>query len=228
MKNALVVAAHPDDEILGCGGTMAKMAAEGWAVHILILAEGATSRDSARDRDARIDDLSKLARCARQAAGIVGARTVELDAFPDNRMDSVDLLDVVKRVEAAIATHDPQRLLTHGASDVNVDHGIVHDAVIAAARSKPGSRIRELLFFEVLSSTEWRPATSRPSFAPTFFSDISDHLQTKLTALEAYAPEILDFPHPRSLRAVEHLAGLRGATIGVVAAEAFEVGRIID
>jgi LmbE family N-acetylglucosaminyl deacetylase len=228
MKTALVVAAHPDDEVLGCGGTMAKMAAQGWAVHILILAEGATARDETRDVSGRSTELSALARCARDAAAAVGAASVSLANFPDNRMDSVDLLDVVKRIEQEITRHSPIRVLTHGAHDVNVDHGVVHDAVIAAARSKPGGCVRELLFFEVLSSTEWRPPSSRAPFAPTYFSDISDHLPAKLAALRAYGPELLDFPHPRSLRAVEHLAGFRGCTAGVAAAEAFEVGRIVD
>lgn len=227
MKRALVVAAHPDDEILGCGGTMARMAAEGWEVHVLILAEGATSRDSARDRDARVDELSELARCANEAAQIVGAASVELDAFPDNRMDSVDLLDVVKRVEEAIRRWQPERVFTHCAHDVNVDHRVVHDAVIAAARPKPGGCIRELFFFEVLSSTEWRPPTSLPPFAPTCYVDITGQLEAKQAALAAYAPELLDFPHPRSLDAVAALARFRGCTVGVDAAEAFEVGRII-
>jgi N-acetylglucosamine malate deacetylase 1 len=226
-KHALVVAAHPDDEILGCGGTMARLAAEGWDVHVLILAEGATSRDAARDREARGEELSELARCANRAAQIVGAASVELDSFPDNRMDSVDLLDVVKRVEDAIQRRQPERVFTHCSHDVNVDHRVVHDAVIAAARPKPGGCVRELFFFEVLSSTEWRPPTSLPSFAPTYYVDITAHLESKQSALAAYGPELLDFPHPRSLGAVEALARFRGCTVGVGAAEAFEVGRII-
>jgi len=227
MKTALVVAAHPDDEVLGCGGTMARMASEGWAVHILILAEGATSRDPARDAAGRSDELSELKHCAREAADAVGAASLALADFPDNRMDSVDLLDVVKRIEEDIARHRPSRILTHCAHDVNIDHRVAHDAVIAAARSKPGGCVRELLFFEILSSTEWRPPSSLPPFAPTYYCDISEHIAAKLAALAAYGPELLDFPHPRSLRAVEHLAGYRGCTVGVAAAEAFEVGRII-
>lgn len=227
MKSVLVVAAHPDDEILGCGGTMARLAAEGWAVHILILAEGATSRDEIRQRETRSVELSELAVCAQRSADIVGATSLELDAFPDNRMDSVDLLDVVKRVEVAIAAYSPERIFTHGYHDVNIDHRIVHDAVIAASRPKPQGCVLELYFFEVLSSTEWRPPSSAPQFAPTCYVDITEHIETKVDALKAYTPELLDFPHPRSTEAVRALARYRGSSVGVHAAEAFEVGRII-
>ncbi len=227
MNTALVVAAHPDDEVLGCGGTISRLASAGWDVHILILSEGATSRDASRDREARSDSLSELARCAHAAAARLGAASLELGDFPDNRMDEVGLLDVVKRVEAVISRAAPSRVLTHSASDVNIDHRIIHDAVIAATRPKPSSPVRELWFFEVASSTEWRPPASLSPFAPSLFVDISSTLDRKLAALGDYAPEMAAFPHPRSVEALRHLAHWRGATIGVEAAEAFEVGRII-
>ncbi|HTU12674.1 MAG TPA: PIG-L deacetylase family protein [Allosphingosinicella sp.] len=227
MNTALVVAAHPDDEVLGCGGTIARLADEGWAVHILILSEGATSRDDVRDRDARAGELSVLAKCAQAAADRLGAASLHLEDFPDNRMDGCDLLDIVKRIEAAIDRTGAARLLTHSASDVNVDHRMIHDAAIAATRPKPGAPVRELWFFEVPSSTEWRPPTSLSPFSPTLFVDITTSLDRKLAALDDYAPEMAAFPHPRSVEAVRHLAGWRGATVGARAAEAFEVGRII-
>lgn len=222
----LVIAAHPDDEILGAGGFTAKLAAAGEEVHHLIIAEGATSRDEARDAEARGEEMSELARCAKAAGAIVGAASVSLETFPDNRMDGVDLLDVVKVIERHVAQHAPMRVVTHANSDVNVDHRVVHDAVLAATRPQPGNRVRELLFFEIMSSTEWRPPSSLQPFAPDYFVDISDQLERKLAALEAYAPEMREWPHARSVRALEHLARLRGASIGVEAAEAFMVGRI--
>ncbi len=226
-NTALVVAAHPDDEILGCGATIAKLAAGGWDVHIMILAEGATSRYAVRDRNAQAGEMSELARSAQAAGRLVGASSVELHDFPDNRIDSVDLLDVVKTIEETIKRVSPTTVFTHSACDVNVDHRVIHDATIAATRPKPGSGIRELYFFEVLSSTEWRPPSSLPSFAPNFFSDVTDFLGAKLDALGQYEAEMCAFPHPRSIQAVEHLARYRGVSIGVAAAEAFEVGRII-
>lgn len=222
----LVIAAHPDDEVLGAGGTVAKLSAQGEAVHHLILAEGATSRDAVRDTKVRASELSELAHCAHKAGEILGAASVTLEAFQDNRMDSCDLLDVIKVIEQHINERQPERILTHASSDVNIDHRVIHDAVIAATRPQPGNRIRELLFFEVMSSTEWRPPTSLRPFAPSYFVDISDQLAAKLDALRAYAPEMRDWPHTRSIEALEHLARLRGATIGVEAAEAFETGRI--
>jgi len=228
MKNALVIAAHPDDEVLGCGGTIARMADEGWSVSVLILAEGATSRDRSRNRPDRADEVSALAECAARAARILGARDVELADFPDNRMDGVERLDIVKRVEHAIQRVGPSRVLTHRFGDVNVDHDVVHQAVAAACRPTPDSRVAEVLYFEVPSSTEWRFGGALRPFAPDFFVDIDATLARKLQALEAYASEMRPFPHPRSIAAVEHLARWRGAMVGRAAAEAFELGRRIE
>lgn len=225
MSVAMVVAAHPDDEVLGCGGTMARLAAEGWAVHVLIVAEGATSRDRRRDRSVRHEELSELARAAHAANAKLGAASVTLGDFPDNRMDSIDLLDVVKYVEDAIAQHLPSLVFTHHGGDVNIDHRLLHDAVVTACRPTPGSPVQELLFFETASSTEWRPHSSGAPFLPTLFYDISDHLQAKLDALKIYDSEMRPFPHARSLAALEALARWRGASCGVVAAEAFALGR---
>jgi LmbE family N-acetylglucosaminyl deacetylase len=225
MKTALVVAAHPDDEVLGCGGTVARMSSEGWSVHVLIVAEGATSRDSSRDRDARQGELSELARAANAANAILGAASVVLGDLPDNRMDSIDLLDVVKLVESAVSTHRPSLVFTHHVGDLNVDHRVLHNAVVIACRPLPGSCVEELLFFEVASSTEWTPSTSGPAFAPTVFYDITAHLQAKLAALAAYESEMRPFPHARSLKALEALAIWRGASCGFDAAEAFALGR---
>lgn len=225
---ALVVAAHPDDEVLGCGGCMARMADEGWDVHVLILAEGATSRAPSRDRAAAGAELSELFESAQRAGAILGARSVQLETFADNRMDGVELLDVVKRIEVDVERMRPQRVLTHHLGDVNVDHGVVHRAVAAACRPTPGSSVRELLYFEVASSTEWRTAHSARAFEPSLFVDIGTTLARKLDALRAYASEMRPFPHPRSIEAVEHLARWRGATIGRSAAEAFAIGRRIE
>jgi len=225
--SVLVVAAHPDDEVLGCGGTMARLADEGHDVHVFILAEGVTSRAQQRDRETRTSELSELRRCTDAANAILGSASVKVCDLPDNRMDSVDLLDVVKLVEGEIIRHRPQILFTHHGGDVNVDHRVVHDAVVAACRPQPGHPVRQLLFFEIASSTEWRPPGFIGGFLPHCFYDIERYLERKLDALRAYSTEIRPFPHPRSVEAVEHLARWRGATVGCHAAEAFMVGRII-
>lgn len=226
-ESILVVAAHPDDEVLGCGATMARHAARGDSVHVLILAEGVTSRSAKRDRKTARAQLSALARCAEQANSILGASSVSLERFPDNRLDSVDRLDLIKVVEDHVARIAPASVYTHNATDLNVDHRRVHEAVATACRPLPGTTVRRLLFFEVPSSTEWQVPASGAVFTPTVFIDVSKTLKLKIDALEAYATEMREFPHPRSLVAVKHLAKWRGASVGVQAAEAFMLGREI-
>jgi len=225
--NVLVVVAHPDDEVLGCGGTIACLADAGRAVHVLLLADGESSRVGADGSSPEPGSLAARNAAAEHACRILGCASVESLAFPDNRMDGLVLLDVVKQVEARIARHAPATVLTHHGGDVNIDHRVAHEAVIVACRPIPGHSVRELLFFEVPSSTEWRPPPLAESFAPNYFVDVSATLDRKMEALNAYASELRAFPHPRSLIAVDALARWRGATVGVGAAEAFLLGRKI-
>ena len=220
-KRILVIAAHPDDEVLGCGGTIARHADAGDQVQVLIVAEGATSRLLQRDRDVASEELSLLAQAAHEAGEILGAQGVELLDFPDNRLDSIDRLDVIKRIEERIARYQPQVVYLHHAGDVNVDHRRLHEAVVTACRPTPGHPVRRLLSFEVASSSEWQPPGSAPAFQPNWFVDISDQWHRKRDALVAYASEMRPWPHARSLEALEHLARWRGAQVGVEAAEAF-------
>lgn len=222
-KTVLVVAAHPDDEVVGCGGSIARWSQAGCRVHVLLLADGETSR-ATESVDVSPELLKHRQQAARQAAAILGCE-VESLAMPDNRMDELALLDVVKPIETAIGRLQPCTVLTHHVGDVNIDHRVVHEAVLAACRPQPGHPVHELLFFELPSSTEWRPPGSAQPFQPNLFIDITSTLATKLKALEAYANELREFPHPRSMRAVEALARWRGATAGVDAAEAFILGR---
>ena len=217
----LVVAAHPDDEVLGCGASMAKWSNAGIEVNVLIMAEGATSRDKVRNREKRVDELSALAKSARSAGKILGVSSVQLLDFPDNRMDSVDRLEVIKAVEEHIKLLKPVTVVTHHSGDLNIDHRIIHEAVVTACRPKPGNRVRRLLSFEINSSTEWQPLVSAPVFHPNWFEDVSKTLERKLQALEIYAEEMRTWPHSRSLQAVEHLARWRGSSVGYEAAEAF-------
>lgn len=226
-RSALVVAAHPDDEVLGCGGTMAKLQRTGWETHVLILAEGVTSRDDSRDGKLRDAELAQLGQSVNAAHEALQTTTVTTADLPDNRMDSLDLLDIVKLVEARIAETGATRIYTHHSGDVNIDHRITHEAVQAAARPQPAESVKELYFFEIPSSTEWRASGGSGSFNPTLFSDISDQLDLKQVALACYESEMREWPHPRSHEAVKALARWRGATVGCEAAEAFVVGRVI-
>jgi len=225
MSSVLAIAAHPDDEVLGCGATLARHVAEGAQVAVLILADGVGSRErEGPDRDRK---LAERQEAARRACAKLGVTDVTLLGHPDNRMDQVALLDIVQDIERVLGRCQAGVVYTHHSGDVNIDHRRVHDAVMAACRPQPGFLTRQLLFFETPSSTEWRSPASMAPFAPNWFVDVSEYLPLKLAALSAYSDELRDFPHPRSIQAVEHLARWRGASAGVAAAEAFELGRMI-
>ena len=223
MASILVVAAHPDDEILGCGGVLARHAAEGDTVHILIVAEGATARDSERDPHGREAELAALGAAASRAAAAIGAEEPRMLGLPDNRLDTLPLLDVIKPIEAVIEAVAPEIVYTHHAGDLNVDHRIVHQATVTACRPLPGSPVRALYAFETVSSTEWQ--TAGETFRPQRWVDIEPFLDRKLRALNAYQAEMRPFPHARSREAVEALARVRGTAVGLKAAECFVVVR---
>ena len=220
-EKILVIAAHPDDEVLGCGGTIARHADTGDQVNVLIMAEGATSRQLQRDRVQASEELSALEEAAKTAGTILGAAGVELLNLPDNRLDSLDRLDLIKQIENRICCYQPEVIYVHHAGDVNVDHRRLHEAVTTACRPTPGQLVRRILSYEVASSSEWQPPGSGPAFTPNWFVDISGQWNRKREALLAYASEMRAWPHARSLEALEHLARWRGAQVGVEAAEAF-------
>ena len=225
MKTILVIAAHPDDEVLGCGGSIAKHVHDGDEVHVLILAEGMTSRDDTRDRKGREKDITKLKDMANEAHKILGTSSTKLLDFPDNRMDSVDLLDVIKVIENEINEINPEIIYTHHSNDLNVDHRITHQAVFTACRPKPGAMVKKIYCFEVPSSSEWQDPLEGFQFMPNTFVNISNTLEKKLAALKAYESEMKPWPHSRSIQAIEYLARLRGASAGFEAAEAFSLSR---
>lgn len=227
-ETVLTIAAHPDDEILGCGATMARLVEEGHEVHVLIVAEGLTSRDNERSRDIKETELSELARNAHQANEILGVKSLELLDFPDNRMDSIDTLDVIKVVERKISEIKPSIIFTHFVNDLNIDHRVTSDAVVTACRPYPGQLVKEIYFFEVPSSTEWQVSLNNNYFFPNVFFPLSKaQLDKKKQALSAYETEMRDFPHSRSVEAVEALAKWRGASCGHTWAEGFALGRKI-
>lgn len=213
----LVVAAHPDDEVLGCGGTMARHAAEGDAVHILIIAEGATSRIDQGD-----DEVAQLHQFAQKAAETLKSNAPHLSGFPDNRLDSMDHLDVTQEIERHVKEIQPEIVYTHHGGDLNIDHRIVHESVITACRPLPGSSVRQIFSFEAVSSTEWATPAIGLVFRPVHFVDISKYLDVKIDAIKCYGSEICQFPHPRSIEAIKAQAQFRGSQAGMMAAEAFQ------
>lgn len=225
-KRILVVAAHPDDEVLGAGATMARLAAEGHEVHIAILGEGATSRfDERTQADGQL--VRTLDEQSRRAARRVGAVGVTLHQLPDNRFDSVPLLDVIKIVERQIAQLTPAVIFTHHGGDLNVDHQVTNRAVITATRTLPGHPVRELYAFEIPSSTEWAFQQLEPIFRPNTFFDVASTLEAKVEALLEYEGEARPFPHPRSAEALRAIARRWGSVAGCQAAEAFQLIRAV-
>jgi N-acetylglucosamine malate deacetylase 1 len=223
--NVLVVAAHPDDEVLGCGGTIARHTAEGDDVYVLVLGEGITARPRrGGQRDER--SLAELRASASRAAEILRVKQLVLREFPDNRFDCVDLLEIVKVVEEIKAVAAPDIVYTHHWGDLNVDHRRTCDAVLTTFRPLPGERARELWTFEVPSATGWWIPSEAAVFAPNGYFDISTTLDLKIAALEAYHGEIRGYPHPRSSQAVRALAQYRGAQGGTEAAEAMVLVRL--
>lgn len=220
-KTILVVAAHTDDEALGCGGTIARHVAEGDQVHLLFMTDGVGSRDA-------LDEAAKeRQKAAQQAALVLGVTSSTNLYFPDNCMDSVALLDIVKEIEAKIEAIQPQVIYTHHLGDLNIDHQITHKAVLTACRPQPNFCVKEIYAFEVLSATEWNSPNTEP-FMPNVFIDITNHLSTKIKALQAYAEEMREAPHSRSYEHIEVLAKHRGYMVGVEAAEGFMLVRKID
>jgi LmbE family N-acetylglucosaminyl deacetylase len=220
-KRILVVAAHSDDEALGCGGTIAKHAAAGDEVYAVFMTDGVTARHYAS-----VAEANDRQSAASAAARILGLRESFQLGFPDNRMDSVPLLGVVQALEKVLEEVKPGVIYTHHAGDLNVDHRVTHQAVLTACRPMPGSSVNEIYAFEVLSSTEWADP-NQFVFRPSMYIDITDFAHLKQQALVAYALEMRATPHSRS---IEHVCGLgehRGNSVGVAAAEAFEVIRII-
>jgi N-acetylglucosamine malate deacetylase 1 len=218
-ERALCVAAHPDDEVLGAGATLASLADGGCEVHVVVLGEGVGARYEADERPEK--QVRELAQQLRKAASILGAVPHHI-GLPDNRFDSLDLLDVVKLVEEHRDEVDPDLILTHHAGDLNVDHRVTSDAVLTAFRPVPESRPTTILGFETLSSTEW--SIARP-FWPNWFEDASPGLGRKLEAMAAYQHELRQWPHPRSLEGVRAAARRWGMTVGREAAEAFTLLR---
>ncbi len=223
MSTALIIAAHPDDEVLGCGGTIAKFSSSGIKVKVVFLADGISSRTD--DSQTDLDELRRRRAACEKACLILGSEPPIFCDFPDNKMDTISLLSIVKVIENLILEYQPETLLTHHAGDVNIDHQLLHQAVVTACRPQFDHPVRTLLFFEVASSTEWQIPQSAPAFMPNWFEDISAFFDQKVSGMTAYQEELREWPHPRSLKAIEALAKWRGATVGVEAAEAFMLGR---
>lgn len=224
MNKILVVAAHPDDELLGLGGTIRKHVKEGDLVRCLILGEGMTSRNITRELadNNMIEDLHEN---SLKAGQIIGFKDIYFSNIPDNRFDSVDLLDIIKQVEKYIKELNPDIIYTHHYGDLNIDHRRTFEAVLTACRPVGEYSVKEIYVFETPSSTEWNFNSKNSTFTPNVFVDIEETIDDKLRAMSCYETELGVYPHPRSLEALKIIAARWGIVVGKKYVEAFELVR---
>jgi len=228
--NILVVSAHPDDETLGMGGTLKKLAKDN-DIKILFLADGITARKKSGHVNTTAYEVTELEtkkmkkeidlrkQDAIKALRILGVNKTKFLDLADNELDTVPFLKIVKEVEKEIKATKCRAIFTHHHNDLNIDHRIAYEATLTAARPLADSTVDSIISFEAVSSSDWR----RPyKFRPNMFVDISSELKSKLEALKAYKNEIRKFPHPRSKETIEAIARRWGSLYGYKAAEAFE------
>ncbi|MBM7652292.1 PIG-L deacetylase family protein [Neobacillus cucumis] len=214
MRNhVLVIAAHPDDELLGSGGTIKKLINNGYQVTTVIAAKG------------RKEEEHQMKPFMLKANEVLGVEEVIFIELPNLLLESIPLIDIIKKIEDLIKQKDPVMIFTHHYGDLNRDHQVLFQAVLTAARPLPGTEPIEIICFETVSSSEWSPHTNDKEFKPNYFVDITDTIEDKLNSLQHYDVEMRPFPHPRSYEGVRSLAKVRGMTVGVNYAEAFEVIR---
>ncbi|RMF64229.1 MAG: PIG-L family deacetylase [Calditrichaeota bacterium] len=217
----LVLAAHPDDEVLGCGGTIARFVEAGHKVNTVIFCENASVRYGA-SMNGQIEKMS------RQCAEILEMAEPVFLRMSDQKLDTYSALEMAQTVEKVIQDFQPDMLLTHHGGDINEDHRVLFEAAMVATRPLPQNKIKTILTYETISSTEWGISNHHSSFKPDVFYDISKTLPLKLKAFSAYSSELREFPHPRSLEAIEIRARDWGARVGLSAAEPFQLIRAIN
>lgn len=222
-KRILIVAAHPDDEVLGCFGTVAKLIQEGYEAYTLILSGGKTSRDNYSQSE--LDELKNETQKANLAIGI---KKIFMTDFPDNAFDSVPLLSIVKKIEEVKNEISPEIIFTHHIGDMNVDHQITHKAVLTATRPMVDECVKTIYAMEIPSSTEWNSYALHSAFVPNVFFEIDKTIDLKIKAMSEYASELREYPHPRSLKHLKELAKVSGTKNGLNYCENFILVRQIN
>ena len=229
-KKIMIIVAHPDDEVLGLGSTLNKLINEyNVKTHVVILGEGITSRSEIRDVNKWKKELSIHKKNIKAAQNFIGYHSLSVYDFPDNRFDSVPLLDIIKILEKEKLLFNPDAVFTHHGGDVNIDHQRTFESVITAFRPLKNETNKTIITFETPSGTEWRAPSDPKHFTPNLFVEISEgNLNSKINAMESYGFEKRKYPHPRSPESLKILAQQRGLSVGKFFAEAFNIIRIID
>lgn len=224
VNRVLCVAAHADDEALGCGGTLARHCDNGDEVTVLFVADGVGARVAPTEQsNGAIKNRKSQAQVALNCLGVQLFHYLD---FPDNQLDQLPLLSIIQAIESVMQQVAPNIIYTHHVGDLNVDHQLTAKAVLTAARPLPNSSVKRILGFEVMSSTGWSDPV-RDAFMPQVYVDIKDYMERKMAALDAYQPEMREFPHARSVEAIVALTRFRGAMVGREHAEAFTLMREI-
>lgn len=217
-ERVLVVAAHPDDEVLGVGGTIKKLTDLGKTVYTLIVTDGSSTQ---YEGDEKI--LNDKHRDCKKANNRLGVEEVIIWDFPDMRLDTVPHSELNNQLVDLIEELKIDTVFSQSSGDMNLDHRLIFQSVRVACRPYPGQKVSNLLCYYVNSSTEWGGMSNRETFNPNYFVDISDTIEQKLNAMECYEVELRDYPHPRSLKAIENSAAYFGNMVGKQYAEPFEV-----
>lgn len=219
MIKDLVIAAHPDDEVYGMGGAMAKLAAQGHEVHVLIVTDGCTAQYAGREDLPEI--VAQKRREAEAANALLGVKQVHFGTCPDMKLDAVPHVELNRLIEETVDTVQPQVVYTHFYGDVNLDHQMVYRSTLVAVRPAPGQCVKALYAYRVPSSTEWSPQLAQTVFQPNTLVDITGFEEKKEQALLAYQTEIRPYPHPRSAQYVRETDRACGLQWGQGSSEAF-------
>lgn len=222
MKNnkILIVAAHPDDEVLGCGGTISKLKNENY-IEAMFMTNGVSSRGKNKKQ------ILRRRKSCLDLFKYLSLPPPTICNFPDNQMDKIHLLKVIKKIEKKIMTFKPDTIITHYSHCLNIDHRITFDAVTTACRPVNGLSVKKILSFEIPSSTDWALFKGK-NFQPNYFVDISKHIKKKINLIKFYKEELRNYPHSRSITAIKALASMRGISCGVRYAEGFYLNRFLD
>lgn len=226
MKRVLIIAAHPDDEVLGMGGTIAKLVKEGNVVDVLIVTDGSSSQYRDSDHLAEIIEAKKKE--TRNCADVLGIRDIYYGELPDMKLDTTPHIRINRVIEDVIDKVQPDSVFTHFWGDVNCDHQNVYKSTLVAVRPMLGQVVRELYCYRVPSSTEWTPNKADTMFMSNYFVDIQEFTEQKYNAFACYSTELRDYPHPRSVQYLRENDKVVGLRVGMFAAEEFVLLRKLD
>ena len=219
MKKVLVIAAHPDDEVLGCGGTIARLTAEGAECHLLIVTDGSSAQY--RESDHLYEIIEAKKKETKGCADLMGFKSICYGELPDMKLDTTPHIRINQVIEKVIDEIQPDTVFTHFWGDVNRDHQEVYKSTLVAVRPVMGQVVKELYCYRVPSSTEWTPNKADTMFMPNYFVDIENFAEQKYKAFACYSTELRDYPHPRSVQYLRENDKVVGLRVGLLVAEEF-------